>query len=121
MKHLTTIATACFLTVALVMTSGCSQSEPPESDAETVEITDPAEDTEHFSVNQIVIAEAKAENPELAPFVNDDGSFDTRALARVFYETGNYTAEEAYNRAQEMAREWYRAYERKSQEVTSRV
>ena len=115
MKHLTIFTTACFLTVALVMTSGCSQSVPPESDAETVA------STEQPTTQDIIIAEMLAENPELAPFVNDDGTFNVREAASALYETSDIAAEEALARAEQMGREWHRAYVLKSQEVITRV
>lgn len=115
MKHPATISTACFLTVALGLTSGCSQSVPNENNTETVE------DTEQRTTQETIIAELLLEMPDHAPFVDEQGLFDTDAAVRYVYENDDITVDEAIARAEQMEREWDVAYVVKTREVTTRV
>lgn len=119
--NLTTIATACILTVALLLISACSQNAPPESNAEPVGNTETVETPANMDPKAIAIAELKAEMPDHAPFVDDDGIFNVDEAARALFETGNFSAEEAYDRAEQMESEWDVAYALKHQEVVTRV
>lgn len=70
---------------------------------------------------QMAMEELREEMPDHAQHANDDGSFNRDSAARAIFESEGCSAEEAYDRADIMAREWYAAYEAKTYEILQRV
>ena len=119
MKH---ASKAAALTVSLILTSGCSQSVPPENNVNQSENNaGSVEEGEQPTTTETVIAELLPEMPDHAPYVNANGIFNTRDAARVLYESGNYTAGQALSLAEVMESEWIEAFNTKSAEVQTRV